>query len=203
MPLLAPLLAVLIIAGLNPGPKLALRLLTWNSPQLPLGAWMAAAAAAGAILSGSGASLALRLPGQDQRRRLRPEEFGHGSQARAPERPGEPRGWAARPANHAAQASPAEAFDHEDAAWQKPSSAGPSRVPGEPAPTVSVPFRVIRRGSSAAPPGSSPNRASSSPGVGRQAWPRDLDRAGRAAAPPMADPLSRSDDWGEPNLETW
>ena len=202
MPLLAPLLAVLITAGLNPGPKLALRLLTWNSPQLPLGAWMAAAAAAGAILSGSGASLALRQQGPAQRRRLRPEESGDGSQARVSERQGEPRGWAAKPANRDARASAAPAFDHDDVSWQQPSSAGPSRVPGEPAPTLSVPYRVVRRGSSAAPPGSSASRSCGSSGVGRQAWPRDLDQPGRAAQP-MAESMARSDDWGDPNLETW
>jgi hypothetical protein len=202
LPLLAPLLAVLIIAGLNPGPKLALRLLTWNSPQLPLGAWMAAAAATGAILSGGGASLALRQPGPAQRRRLRREESGDGSQAQASERRGEPRGWAARPANRAARASAAPAFDHDDASWQQPSSAGPSRVPGEPAPTLSVPYRVVRRGSSAAPPGSSASRSGGSSGGGRQAWARDLDQAG-GAEQPMAESMAPSDDWGDPNLETW
>jgi hypothetical protein len=45
IPLLAPLLAVLLLGAINPRPQVALRLLVWTSPALPLGAWIAAAAA--------------------------------------------------------------------------------------------------------------------------------------------------------------
>lgn len=40
VPLLSPLLAVLLVAALNPRPQLAFRVLTWTTPQAPLGLWL-------------------------------------------------------------------------------------------------------------------------------------------------------------------
>ena len=120
LPLLAPLLAVLLVAAVNPRPAVALRLLIWTGPALPIGAWIAAAAAGGAALSGGAAALALR---QDT---ATPQPTAASSR-RVPQRDAPPR-QAQRPA--------------------APRSSGPSRPPGEPAPTVEVPFKVIRKGRS-------------------------------------------------------
>lgn len=118
LPLLTPLLGLLLIAAINPRPWVSLQLLTWRSPSGPLGAWIAAATAAGAGLSAAGTALALRsgspaLPARRQVRR------------------GADRDTSSRN----------NANDRPEATW-----AGPSRSAGEPAPTVSVPFRVIRKG---------------------------------------------------------
>ncbi|MEA5412824.1 hypothetical protein VB737_13710, partial [Synechococcus sp. BA-120 BA3] len=60
LPLLSPLLVTLLVAALNPSPSLALRLLTWQTPSLPIGLWMAVAAGGGAALSAGATALALR-----------------------------------------------------------------------------------------------------------------------------------------------
>ncbi|MFM1812954.1 MAG: hypothetical protein RLZZ336_1892 [Cyanobacteriota bacterium] len=121
IPLLAPLLAVLLLGAINPRPPVVLRLLVWSSPALPLGAWIAAAAAAGAGLSAAATTLALR---QSASAIEPPAAFqrGHGSAG-----PGEP---AAAPKPRTPSVG---------------TGVGPSRAPGEPAPTVEVPYRVIRR----------------------------------------------------------
>jgi hypothetical protein len=126
LPLITPLLAVLLLGAINPRPWVSVQLLTWRSPGLPLGAWIGFAAAAGAGLSAAATGLALQggaagLPaGRRQVRR------GPRSRAEDPE------------------AEPAGAPDSSWGGW-----AGPSRAPSDPPPTVSVPFRVIRRGSQA------------------------------------------------------
>ena len=48
VPLLAPLVAVLLVGALNPRPAHSLRLLVWSSPALPIGVWIMVAATAGA-----------------------------------------------------------------------------------------------------------------------------------------------------------
>ena len=125
VPLLSPLLAVLLVAAVNPRPGVSVRLLTWSSPSWPLGGWLAAAAGLGAAMSAGGTALALQ--GQ---------------------------GAAVAPRRQVRRRS-----DEQDDGWEEPSReatqrpfawAGPARSAGEPAPTVSVPFRVIRKGSSPA-----------------------------------------------------
>lgn len=125
VPLLSPLLAVLLVAAVNPRPGVSVRLLTWSSPTWPLGGWLAAAAGLGAAMSAGGTALALQ--GQ---------------------------GAAVAPRRQVRRRS-----DEQDDGWEEPSReptqrpfawAGPARSAGEPAPTVSVPFRVIRKGSSPA-----------------------------------------------------
>lgn len=116
IPLLAPLLAVLLLGAINPRPAVALRLLIWTSPVLPLGGWIAAAGATGAGLSALATVLALRQQAAAGQRPIAPAAGG----AEPPPR---------RPGSTTTGAS------------------GPSRSPGDPAPTVEVPFRVIRRGS--------------------------------------------------------
>ena len=123
LPLLSPLLAVLLIAAVNPRPWVALRLLTWTSPAWPLGGWLASGVAIGAGLSAAGTALAL----QGQTTVIRPRR-----QVRrgAPEVEPEP-----TPRQPPRRSAP----------W-----AGPSRSASDPPPTVSVPFRVIRRAQSTA-----------------------------------------------------
>jgi len=124
LPLLSPLLAVLLLGALNPRPWVALRLLTWTSPAWPLGAWIGGAAAAGAALSAAGAGLALRAgsPGISERRQVRRSPIGEADNSRDDD----------------AAAPPRNAWS----GW-----AGPTRAAADPPPTVSVPFRVIRKGS--------------------------------------------------------
>jgi len=124
IPLLAPLLAVLLVGALNPRPAINLRLLVWSSPALPVGVWLMLAAAGGGLLSAMGAGLALRGTGPPLQRQVRRQSDPGWDQAPAPS-PG---------------------------AWEsKAASAGPSRAAGEPSPTIAVPYRVIRRGAAAAP----------------------------------------------------
>ncbi|MBM5808410.1 MAG: hypothetical protein FJ051_01095 [Cyanobacteria bacterium M_surface_9_m1_291] len=154
LPLLAPLLAVLLLAAVNPRPPVALRVLIWTSPALPLGAWMAAAAASGAGLSALATGLALRQagPALSVQRRRRP--------------------WTADPRPAAAAAS-------SPAAAAPGRATAPSRSPGEPAPTVEVPFRVIRKAPAAA--------------------------AAAAAAPTAAPTAARAvgDGWDQPLGSDW
>ena len=138
LPLLSPLLVTLLVAALNPSPSLALRLLTWQTPSLPIGLWMAIAAGGGAALSASATALALR---QGERPPLRPT------------------------------VAPASA-----------APSGPSRAPGEPAPTVSVPYRVLHR-----PEGDAPRPFRPDPA---------------AAARPAAVATAEA-DWGESDGEQW
>lgn len=148
LPLLSPLLATLVVGAVNPKPAVAVRVLTWTSPALPLGLWIAGASSLGAGLSAAGAALALQgggpqiLPRRSVRRRPEPESWA-GFSPPAEERP--------------------------QTAW-----AGPSRGAADPAPTVSVPFRVIRRGQSSA-----------------------------SATPPPAASSPDPDDWGSSSSEEW
>lgn len=153
---------MLLLAALNPRPLVSVRVLTSRSPALPLGVWLAAGGTGGALLSGTATALALRQGG----RRLR----GRGTaSAQDPREP-----WFApeEPFGRARTSSvPETEGPHRPAReWDGWTQAGPERAPGEPAPTVSVPFRVLRRpqrsseaasgGASAAPsaPSSSPTR---------------------------------------------
>ena len=211
LPLLAPLLALLLTGALNTRPKVTLRLLTWQSPSLPLGVWIAAAAAGGSALSAGGTALALRDPGPGLRRRVR----------REPER-GEPwegsagipwgRPWSGeqpestnwRASNDQGSRTMGSQGNENLGEIEQPqasrpaASAGPNRAPGEPPPTLSVPYRVIRRGRS-----ESPSEPMGSGAHGRQArndrggWSRQGEE-GRSA-----DPVPVSDDWGSDTLEDW
>lgn len=149
LPLLAPLLAVLIVAALNPRPATSLRLLTWRSPALPMGLWIALAGGGGALLSAGATALALSQASSiPLGRRLRSP--GVGAEPWEPEawqrqeRWQEQQGWEAEERRR----SPSRADERPveppapPAGWD---GAGGSRAPGEPAPTVSVPFRVVRR----------------------------------------------------------
>lgn len=167
VPLLTPLLAVLLVAAINPRPSVAVRLLIWTSPALPLSAWLAAAAGLGAGVSSLGTALALQGAGRGitPRRQVRRPGFWNDAepevQRQSEERP-EQEPWDRGPKD--VETKP------NQASW-----AGPSRGASEPAPTVSVPFRVIRKPRSAA-----------------------------AAAPSSpAAPTVVSDDWGSASNDDW
>ena len=168
LPLLSPLLVTLLVAALNPRPTLPLRLLTWQTPALPIGLWMAIAAGGGAALSASATALALRQgerpPLRRTVRRRQEQEpwttpWGGSTETRSTPRP---------PRTSDAPAAAA--------------AAGPSRAPGEPAPTVSVPYRVLHR-----PEGGVPRPFRPEPAAGS-----------RPAAVASVD-----DDWGDGDGEEW
>ena len=137
LPLLAPLLAVIVVGALNPKPEVTLRLLTYTSPALPIGVWMMLAAAGGGLLSAGTTALALRSgSGGGSRRQVR-LPLGNEPAWSEP---------AARATGNPWSTGNSRSTD-DTRAPQAPDSvaASPSRAPGEPAPTVEVPFRVIRR----------------------------------------------------------
>ena len=167
VPLLTPLLAVLLVAAINPRPSVAVRLLIWTSPALPLSAWLAAAAGLGAGVSSLGTALALQGAGRGitPRRQVRRPGFWNDAEPevqRQSEEMPEQEPWDRGPKD--VEPKP------NQASW-----AGPSRGASEPAPTVSVPFRVIRKPRSAA-----------------------------AAAPSSpAAPTVVNDDWGSASNDDW
>jgi len=117
IPCLAPLLALLVLSATNVGEKTRLRLLVWTTPALPLGAWTAVASVGGA--AGAAIAAFLVLPAERPLRRKR----------------------------H----SPVEAEFNETGSPTNESTSrftanpGPERDIREPAPTVSVAYRVIQR----------------------------------------------------------
>ena len=187
LPLLSPLLAATVLGALNPTPALSLRLLTWSSPALPLGAWITAAALGGAAVSGAGASLALRPPAAALRRRVRlersapgwettsPQEGGHRRSSPSPGRAGQGRG-----------PDPAEAYGRGSRASES-AAAAPTPAPGEPLPTMTVPFRVIRRADGARP--------HAAPAQVAGPWSRSPGAKTQEGA--------QQDDWDSPADEDW
>jgi hypothetical protein len=187
LPLLSPLLAATVLGALNPTPVLSLRLLTWSSPALPLGAWISAAALGGAALSGAGTSLALRPPVAALRRRVRLERSAPGWDATAPEQGGNRRhspspGRAARGRG----ADPTESYGRGSGASNF-AAATPTPAPGEPLPTMTVPFRVIRRADGARP--------QAAPAEVAGPWSRS------AGANPQAG--AQLEDWDSPADDDW
>lgn len=158
LPVVAPLLVVLLVGAFNPRPAVSLRLLIWNTPTLPIGIWLLLASGGGGLLSAAATSLALRS-GDDQlqkRRQLR----------RAPD-------W---PESTETQPQPSRR-DPSIGGW---GATGPSRAPGDPPPTVAVPFRVIRRPASA-----------------------QSTTAGPTASGPSTPAMDLQDDWGLHDENDW
>ena len=54
IPCLSPVVLALLIATLNLGQATSLRVLTWKTPNLPIGAWIAVAAVVGSGVSAVG-----------------------------------------------------------------------------------------------------------------------------------------------------
>lgn len=187
IPLLAPLLAVLLVGALNPRPVLRLRLLVWSAPALPIGIWMALAAGSGALLSGGATALALRSGAPALRRRLR-----QGSAGAAWQRPNRPRP-AAEPEERGPDVAAPDGAAPAGGQWQ-----WPRRAPQDPPPTVSVPFRVIRKGKgigtaaatagASAPRAHAPARASVPTGPSSE------------RSPAAADP---DESWDSPGQDDW
>ena len=123
IPCLSPVVLMLLIASLNLGQASSLRVLTWRLPTLPIGAWIAVATALGSSVTAV-AGLAMVTSRPVLRREVRRPAKGPDVQEPLPrEQPHQAR---------AAQPTP----------W-------PERDVRDPAPTVSVPFRVVHRGSQA------------------------------------------------------
>lgn len=181
LPLLSPLLAVVLVGALNPRPSVSLRLLTWSSPSLPIGIWMAAAAGTGAVLSGGATALAIGEAGGSLRRRVRRRQ---GSAAAEPSWSAEV--WDRVPDRDEARDAPRRAQRQQVVEGPPSWGAGPSRAPGEPAPTVAVPFRVLRRGDGG---GVAPPEA------------ERREKQQRSDPEPVA--VAADDDWGAAERDDW
>ena len=117
IPSLLPLLVVLVLSALHRGEPTRLNLLGWSSPEAPLGVWTALAATGSAALAASSA-LFLMPSQQPLRRRL-----------------------------HRSYEPPAPSNWQEDGVDQQNSvPAPPQRDLRDPAPTVAVTYRIIKRG---------------------------------------------------------
>ncbi|QNI70176.1 LapA family protein [Cyanobium sp. NS01] len=189
LPLLAPLLAALLIGAFNPRPAVALRLLIWTSPALPIGVWIMVAATAGAGLSALGTGLALAAGQQRplQRQVRQPLERENGSRGRP---------WPEPDAGD--DAGQPEPWNTPVPAPQPPLDtpvAGPTRAAGEAVPTVAVPFRVIRRATAAAPA-----RAKTAASHAAHAAAQHTAQAAPRASQPAA---ASGDDWGSPLQNEW
>lgn len=189
--LLSPVLAVLLVAALNPTPQIRFRLLTWETPGAPLGLWLAATALGGAALGGGASTLALRPRAERTRRRI-VNAWGREGEDRLRRPPGpEPwraemeesrtPGWQSRPA---APPPPWSDVRSGDGPSDRVAAA-PARAPGEPAPTLVVPFRVLYR------PGAS-GSVEGSPATGAKP-----SRAADGAAERNPVPVGAMDDWGD------
>ncbi|MFM7228357.1 MAG: hypothetical protein ACKO2F_01800 [Cyanobacteriota bacterium] len=145
LPVLLPLLAALGVGVLNRGEAVRLRLLLWTTPSLPLGSLILLGAGGGAAVGAGSALLALvgAGPSDPLRRRLRRPAGPQGASGEAedgfgpepePFRPQPFRPESSRPEPSRTEASRTEPW--------------PARDPYAPAPTVSVPYRVVRPQSS-------------------------------------------------------
>ena len=119
IPCLAPLLALLALSATNVGDKTRLRLLVWTTPAMPLGAWTALAAGGGA--AGAALTAFLLLPAQRPLSRKRHSPVHPDVQEQETESP------------------------VNDSARRSTATPVPERDVREPAPTVSVAYRVIQR----------------------------------------------------------
>ena len=188
LPLLAPLLAVLLVGAVNPKPQLRLRLLTWTSPALPLGVWLMLAGGGGAALSAAATSLALAQ--------------GMGAQAapsaarRQVRRPAGP-SWSPWREDDNASRTEATANGPSDPGDGWP-GAGPSRSPGEPAPTVEARYRVLRR-----PARGSAGQASSGAAGAEPAPSTSAARASANGSTAATAAATISDDWGQALSGDW
>ena len=141
LPLLLPLGAALLVGLLNLSTPARLRLLLWTSPSLSLGSWLILGAGAGALLGSAASLLAAGTAGASgtASRRQEPDWASETQPRNRPQK--EPQN------DPEPQAKPANPFS--SIPW-------PAREPQEPAPTVSVPFRVVKRAQAEAAPASAP-----------------------------------------------
>ncbi len=169
IPCLSPVVLMLLIASLNLGQASSLRVLTWRLPTLPIGAWIAVATALGSSVTAV-AGLAMVTSRPVLRREVRRPAKGPDVQEPLPrEQPHQAR---------AAQPTP----------W-------PERDVRDPAPTVSVPFRVVHRGSQA---NATPTQSTETKPVRpkqQQANPSTADGGGGMGAD--------ADDWNQQIGDDW
>ena len=169
IPCLSPVVLMLLIASLNLGQASSLRVLTWRLPTLPIGAWIAVATILGSGVSAVG-GLAMVTSRPVLRREVRRPATGPDVQEPLPrEKPHEAR--------------PAEPMP------------GPERDVRDPAPTVSVPFRVVHRGNQANPTPS--HSQDTTPIHSREKHANPSAAAARGAA--GSDP----DDWNQQIGDDW
>ncbi|MFW6731560.1 MAG: hypothetical protein ACODUE_07490 [Synechococcus sp.] len=135
LPVLLPLLAALGVGVLNRGEAVRLRLLLWTTPSLPLGSLILLGAGGGAAVGAGSALLAMvgAGPSDPLRRRLRRPAGPQGASGEAED------GFGPEPEPFRPQPFRPEPSRTEP--W-------PARDPYAPAPTVSVPYRVVRPQSS-------------------------------------------------------
>jgi hypothetical protein len=140
LPVLLPLLAALGVGVLNRGEAVRLRLLLWTTPSLPLGSLILLGAGGGAAVGAGSALLALVGAGSSDslRRRLRRPAGPQGARGEAEVGFGpEPEPFRPQPF----RPEPSRTESSRTEPW-------PARDPYAPAPTVSVPYRVVRPQSS-------------------------------------------------------
>ena len=168
-PCLSPVVVMLLIATLNLGQASSLRVLTWRLPSLPIGAWIAVA-----TVFGSGVSAASGLAMVTSRPVLRRE--------------------VRRPATgpHVEEPSPREQPHQARPAQPTP---WPERDVRDPAPTVSVPFRVVHRG----------NQANATPTQARESNPiQPREQHANSAANETGDGVGANpDDWNQQIGDDW
>ncbi|MEB3165243.1 MAG: hypothetical protein VKO65_01090 [Cyanobacteriota bacterium] len=198
LPLLSPLLAALVVGALNPAPALSLRLLTWRSPALPIGLWIAGAAAGGAALSGGATALALGEAGAGLRRRVRRRQeggwAGDGASRFQRDFSDEREPWERLETDQRRDTGRSSRPGRSAPAWGG-GSAGPERPPGEPPPTVEVPFRVLRRGAAAPAEPVTAGRSDRIDGRERIQSPRQAEQE------PVA--VAINDDWALADDDSW
>ncbi len=161
IPCLSPLLLTLLVGGLNMGKSGSLRILTWELPTLPIGVWMAVAATTGAVLGSGGALTAASNPNRSPLQREVRRPFA----------------WQEDAATTTEQRQPSSV--DSDTPW-------PERDVRDPAPTVSVPFRVVRTGRAA------PNNDQTSP-----------ETASKKATTNAASSTPVTNDWDQPLSDEW
>lgn len=181
LPLLSPLLAVLLVAAINPTPVVSLRLLSWRSPPLPMGLWMAMASLGGAAISGSAGLLTLRQIAGPARRRVTVRPF-QGDAERQPRRPAD--SWTDQDRREGVDPGSGRPPPRHTP-WG--GDVGPVRPPGEPPPTVTVPFRIIRTPVGEQVP------------IGSVSSPPEASRA----TSPVRDPSLNNDDWSSVESDEW
>ena len=169
IPCLSPVVLMLLIASLNLGQASSLRVLTWRLPTLPIGAWIAVATALGSGVTAV-AGLAMVTSRPVLRREVRRPAKGPDVQEPLPrEQPHQAR---------AAQPTP----------W-------PERDVRDPAPTVSVPFRVVHRGSQA---NATPTESTDTKPV----WPKQ-QQANPSTADVGGGMGADADDWNQQIGDDW
>lgn len=184
LPCIAPLLLVLVVACLNLNKPVSLRVLTWRSSTLPLGVWFALGGTAGAgITFAAGLSLSMQtLPLRRQVHRQFDDPHVD---------PDYPFEEYQQQQTH----SQSRTSDHVAGQYQQ----GPERDIRDPFPTISVPFRVIKTGtsSSSTTVRAQPLHDQNNAGVSK------TDNARSVVAENESDHANVDGDWGSSLNDDW